>query len=172
MRTIGSPAELQRRRHLAVQRLLEGYSVEEVADFLDAHPSSVRRWLAVFRSAGPGGLAARAVPGRPAKLTRTQEKIVGRWLAESPTEHGFPTQLWTCPRLAQLIEEEWGIHLNPRYLSDWLRARDFTPQRPRRVPRERDERAIADWLARDWPRIKKRPGRGGRPSPSSMRADC
>ena len=101
---------------------------------------------------------AKPVPGRPGKLTTTQEKIALRWLTESPTHHGFETGLWTAARLGQLIREEFGIGLNARYLSTWLRERGYTPQKPERVPRERDPEAIAAWLESDWPRIKKRPG--------------
>jgi transposase len=158
MRTIGSPAELERRRRLAVQRFLEGFAAEEIADFLGVDDSSVRRWVRAFRRGGTQALTALPTPGRPAKLTHTQEKIVLRWLTDSPTQYGFPTELWTCRHLARLIEQEWGIALCPRYLHRWLRARGHTPQRPRRVPRERDDRRIDDWLARDWPRIKKRRG--------------
>jgi transposase len=156
MRTEGSAAELQRRRLLAAQRLQEGYSAEEIADFLGVAPRSVRRWAAAFRQRGAPGLAARPAAGRPPKLSRTQEKVVRRWLAGSPSEHGFPTELWTAARLARLIDEEWGIGFNPRYLAAWLRRRGFSPQKPQRVPRERDPQAIAAWLATDWPRIKKR----------------
>jgi transposase len=163
MRTEGSAIELERRRRLAVQRVHEGYSTAEVADFLGIDPSSVRRWVAAFRRHGADGLAARPAPGRPPKLTTTQEKIVRRWLADKPTEHGFATELWTAPRLARLIEQEWGIRFHPDYLTAWLRRRGFTPQRPRRVARERDEQAVAAWLAADWPRIKKRRGGGARP---------
>jgi len=97
-------------------------------------------------------------------LTPTQEKIVGRWLAGNPTEHGFATELWTAPRLALLIEQEFGIRFHPDYLTAWLRRRGYTPQKPRRVHRERDDEAIAGWLARDWPRIKKRRAGGAHPS--------
>jgi transposase len=162
MRTPGSPAELERRRCLAVQRVLEGYSCQEVADFLGVEARSVRRWVAAFGRQGPAALAALPVLGRPPKPAPSQERIVRRWLADSPAEHGFATQLWTAPRLAQLIEQEWDIRLHPDYLTRWLRRRDFTPQKPRRRPRERDEEAIARWLARDWPRIKKRPAGGAR----------
>ena len=34
MRSVGSPFELERRRCLAVQRVLDGYSTQEVAEFL------------------------------------------------------------------------------------------------------------------------------------------
>jgi transposase len=165
MRPNGSPVELEHRRRLAVQRVLEGYSTQEVADFLGVDPSSVRRWLAAFRRHGNEGLAPSPAPGRPPKLTPTQEKVVRRWLADSPTGHGFPTELWSGPRLALLIEQEFGVRFHPWYLSRWLRDRGFTPQKPQRVPRQRDPEAIARWLETDWPRIKKRPGGRRRTSP-------
>src|SRR6266566_98892 len=162
MRTTGSPDVLEYRRTLAVQRVAQGYSTQEVADFLGVDPRSVRRWLAAFRHHGDSGLVARPVPGRPPKLTSIQEKLVLRWLLDSPTEHGFATELWTAQRLAQLIEQEWGIDFNEHYLCAWLRQHDYTPQKPRRVPRERDDEAIAAWLTWDWPRIKKKRTGGAR----------
>ena len=161
MRTKGSPDELEHRRRLAVQRHLEGYSTHEVAEFLGISPRTVWRWLASFRDRGTEGLAARPVPGRPRKLALIQEKIILRWLRGSPLEHGFATELWTAPRLAQLIEEEFGIRFNHRSLCAWLKGRGFTPQKPQRVPRERDPGAIAAWLASDWPRIKRKARRQG-----------
>jgi transposase len=165
MRDQGSPSELERRRLLAVQRVLEGYSTEEVAEFLGVDPRSVRRWVAAHREAGDEGLLARPPSGRPPKLTYTQEKIIRRWLADKPTEHGFATDLWTGPRLAKMIRQEFAIELNPKYLSVWLRRRGFTPQKPRRVPRQRDPEEIAAWLQTQWPRIKKRPDAGTPISP-------
>lgn len=161
MRSAGSPDVLEYRRCLAVQRLAEGYSTREVADFLGVDPSSVRRWWVAFRCSGSDGLAARPVPGRPPQLPSTQEKIVRRWLADHPTEHGFTTDLWSARRLAQLIEQEFGVHFHPNYLVSWLRQRGYTPQKPRRVSREHDAAAVARWLAEDWPRIKSNARRRG-----------
>lgn len=127
-----------------------------MAEFLQVDPRSVRRWLAAYRRCGAAGLVARPAPGRPRKLTCTQEKIIRRWLSEAASEHGFSTDLWSTPRLAQLIEEEFGVRFHANYLCDWLRQRDYTPQKPRRVPREQDEAVIAKWLAEDWPRIKRK----------------
>jgi transposase len=172
MRSIGTPAALEWRRQLAVARLSEGYSAEEVADFLGVDPRSVRRWLAAFRRHGDAGLKASPVPGRPRKLSASQEKIVRRWLADCPTEHGFATELWTTPRLAQLIEQEWDIHFHPDYLTTWLRQRGYTPQRPQRVAREHDDEAVARWLAEDWPRIKKRRAAAARACCGWTRAGC
>jgi transposase len=162
MRTTGSPLVLEYRRQLAVQRIDEGYSIQEVADFLNVDPSSVRRWVATFRRQGADGLVARPVPGRPPKLTFTQEKIGCRGLADHPTEQGCATERGTAPDLARLIEQEWGVHFHPDDLTPWLRQRGFTPQKPRRRARERDDEALARWLEKDWPRIKRRRGGGAR----------
>jgi len=150
---------------LAVHRVQDGYSIGEVADFLGVDRRTVRRWVADFRQHGAAALAALPVPGRPPKLTHAQEKIVRRWLADNPTEHGFATELWSAPRLAQLIEQEFGVRFHPDYLTAWLRRRGYTPQKPRLVHRERDDEAIERWLAQDWPRIKKR-RTGGAPTSS------
>jgi transposase len=117
--------------------------------------------VAIFHRLRAAGLAARAAPGRPAKLSPAQEKIALRWLADSPTKHGFATELWTAGRLKQLIAEEWGIGFNEHYLCSWLRQRGYTPQMPQLVPRERNDEAIAHWLVNDWPRIKRKARRWG-----------
>jgi transposase len=161
MRSAGSSDVLEYRRYLAVQRVAEGYSTREVAAFLGVDPSSVRRWLQAYRDHGDAALRARPVPGRSPFLTTTQEKIVLRWLSDLPSEYGFATDLWSAPRLGQLIEQVFGAHFHPNYLSSWLRQRGYTPQKPRRVPRERDDAAIARWLAEDWPRIQRKARRRG-----------
>jgi transposase len=152
MRTAGSSAVLEYRRDLGIQCVTEGYSTQEVADFLEVDSSTVRRWVATA-TARSSGRASGSGPGRPAKLTSTQEKIVLRWLSEPPTEHGFLTDLWSAPRLSQLIEQAFNVQFNPDYLGTWLRQRGYTPQKPRRVPRERDDKRITRWLVEDWPRM-------------------
>jgi Winged helix-turn helix len=109
--------------------------------------------LSLGRSCFPGSTCQFHAPSP----FHAQEKVIRRWLADKPTEHGFPTDLWTGPRAAHMIRQEFGAEINPKYMTVWLRRRGFTPQKPRRVPRERDPEAIAAWFAADWPRIKKSP---------------
>jgi transposase len=156
MRRTGDPAVLEYRRRLAVERVLGGLSAKEVAAFLGVDVSSVRRWVRVYHRHGFAALAAEPAGGRPSKLTRTQEKIVFRWLADPATEYGFATELWTAARIAELMRDEWGVTFNARYLPRWLKARGFSCQKPERVPRERNAEAIAAWIRMDWRRIKKK----------------
>lgn len=162
MRPHGTPLELEHRRRLAVARVRDGYSADEVAEFLGVSGRAVRGWVAAFRDGGADGLGSRAVPGRPPKLTDDQEAVVLGWLDRPPTDLGFATDLWTAARVGQLIDRRWGIGFNHRYLADWLGRRGLTPQKPRRVPRERDPRAIAAWARDEWPRIQKTPAGGAR----------
>jgi len=142
------------RRQLAVARLNDGYSPQEVAAFLDVHVRTVFRWLAAFRARGPQGLLTAPHPGPRPKLSRRQDAQVRRWLQKPASAFGFPTELWTSKRLASLIRQRFGVSFNANYLCTWLRRRRFSPQKPRRVPRERDDEEIDRWLRDDWPRLQ------------------
>lgn len=170
MRTPGTAAELERRRYLAVQRLGDGYTAQEVADFLGVHLRTVRSWKAAYHHSRASGLKAKPPPGRPRKLTGGQERTVLTWFLKSPKSFGFPTELWTARRVAQVIARKWGVTFNPRYLNHWLTARGITPQKPQRVPREADRAAIDRWRTADWVRLQNGRDASGPPLPSSTSA--
>jgi len=111
--------------------------------------------MKAYRRGGDGALAGRDSSGRPRKLTRRQERQVLGWFRRSPRSFGFPTELWTAARTAQVIYRKWRIKFHPRYLSQWLAERRITPQKPRFRAREQDEDEVQRWLREDWPRIKK-----------------
>src|SRR4051794_7535474 len=102
MSTRGTAEEMERRRRLAVERVSEGYSQQEVAEFLGVSKSAVCTWVQAHRRGGPAALAAKPHPGKPPKLTAEQEQEVLSWFQRSPTEFGFGNELWTAGRVAQL----------------------------------------------------------------------
>ena len=144
-------------RILALLRWSQGWTQEEVAEFLGVHPRTVRRWRRRLRREGETGLSNRPRSGRPPKLSAAQAEQVLCWIEHNPRDFGFVTQRWTAPRLAAVIEEAFGVQLNHRYLNDWLRRHGVTPQIPERQPRERDPLLIEAWIRHQWPRIKKKP---------------
>ena len=93
---------------------------------------------------------------RPRFLTSAQEETVLGWLADPPTRHGLRTDLWTARRVADLIRTRLGVAFNPNYLREWLAKRGFSPQKPAKRARERDQAAIGRWVADDWPAIQKK----------------
>lgn len=157
MNTIrGSAAELERRRRLAVTRIAEGWPQTKVAAFLGVHPRTVRDWWARHQADPTHGLDAKPHPGRTPKLTPAQEGTVLSWFGRSATDFGFPNELWTAGRVAQLIQKEFGVRFHPHYVSAWLAQRRITPQKPDQQARERDPAQIEHWLAHDWVEVKKK----------------
>jgi len=144
-------------RILALLRCSQGWSREEVADFLGVHPRTIRRWKTRLRCEGEAGLSNRHRCGRPPKLSAAQTEQVLDWIDQSPQDFGFITERWTAPRLAAVIHEVFGVALNHRYLNDWLRRHGISPQIPERRPRERDPVLVKAWVRHQWPRIKKKP---------------
>ena len=69
---------------------------------------------------------------------------------------GFRGELWTCARVAAVIEAEFGVLYSRAHVSRLLKALAWTPQRPIERASQRDEAAIAQWRAVRWPELKKR----------------
>src|SRR4029450_6725005 len=80
MRPLGSPAELERRRVRAIDLLQREIPVHVVGGALGVDRRSVRRWKRAHRGQGRAGLRARPAPGRPPKLTTTQQRQLARFV--------------------------------------------------------------------------------------------
>lgn len=156
MRTHGSAQQLEQRRRQAMTLLDSHWSPQEVANHLGCSCRSVQRWQKAVKDEGLEALAAKPHPGREPFLTSEQkDDLLGRLFAGACSQ-GFDTELWTCPRVKQLIEREYGVAYHVDHVPRLLRALGFSPQKPQRRAAERDEEAIATWVHQDWPRIKKR----------------
>ena len=157
MRPLGSPVRLEQRRVEAIRLLEKGFGPVEVARKVGVERRSVRRWKATYRKWGREGLKAKPAPGRPPKLDGHRKRRLESCLLRGARAAGFPTELWTCPRVAQLIRRKFGIQYHVDHISRLLHAMGWSPQRPERRARERDERAIQRWVKGEWPRLKKKP---------------
>lgn len=172
MRPLGSPAQLEARRLKAWKLLREGVAPVDVARRLGVGRRSVRRWRAEADRKGSRGLDARPASGRPSRLTERWREALVNCLLTGARACGFPTDLWTCPRVAELIRRRFKVRYHVDHVSRLLRALGFSPQKPERRARERDEAAMRGWIRTEWPRVKKTPRGSGRRSGSSTRAAC
>lgn len=157
MRPMGNARQLERRRQRAIALLRDGRPPVEVARLVGVDRRSVRRWNAAHRRQGVAGLAARPVPGRPSKLTGRRRERLEALLLRGAEASGFESDLWTCPRIARVIRQRFGIRYHVDHIGRLLRSLGWTPQRPTRRAWERDEAGIQRWIKQDWPRIKKKP---------------
>jgi transposase len=140
-RPIGTAAELERRRRRSVEAINGGESPEVVARTFGVARASVYRWLKL--SHRTDGLAAKPHPGSPRRLSPQQHQRLEALLVKGAKTHGWSTDLWTCARIVVLIQRHFGVTYHHDHVGRILRERlDWTPQKPRRRARERDEAAI------------------------------
>lgn len=156
MRPQGNPKELEHRRQRAITLLQEGYQPVDVAKMLGVDRRSVRRWKASYRKKGQKGIQAMPAPGRPPKLNQNNLLKLEKTLLKGSQKAGFPTDLWTCPRVAQLIHSMFGVQYHVDHIGRLLHTLGWSPQKPERRAIERNEDEIKRWIKVDWPRIKKK----------------
>jgi transposase len=166
MRPKGSAAVLEDRRRRALALLKHRLSLNEVARRLGCAASSVMRWRNAIRRGGPEAIQVRTSPGRPPRLTSVHRGRLVKLLLQGPLAYGYRTDLWTTPRIGEVIRKHFGVRYHPDHVGRLLHQLGWTPQKPESRALQRDDVAIAQWKRKDWPRIKKTP-RGWGPISSS-----
>jgi transposase len=141
------------RRLQALHLREEGWHRQDVAEALDVTERSVSGWMAVARARGVHGLLSSPIPGRPPALSPPQRRMIPEFLWHGPEAYGFRGALWTCGRIAKVIEEEFGVAYDKGHVSRLLKQLQWTPQMPIRRASQRDEGAIRLWRTRTWPRL-------------------
>lgn len=131
MRPHGSSAQLEKRRRKAVALKEQGVRPTEIARRLGTTFRSVERWLQTHREHGPEGLKAKPAPGRPPKLTAQQREELVECLLQGALTHGFATDLWTCPRIAELIARRYGVTYHVDTIPYVMRGLGFSPPEAR-----------------------------------------
>jgi transposase len=157
MRPHGNQMQLEQRRFTALSLLKEGLLPGEISRKIGVDRRSVRRWNATFRKQGKTALKAIPVPGRPPKLKKNDKQKLEKILLQGAKRSGYPTELWTCPRIVQVISKRFHIDYHPAHLGRVLHALGWSPQKPERRAKERNEWAIAQWVKTNWEEIEKKP---------------
>lgn len=156
MSRIGTTEQLQERRHQAIALLEAGYSQVDIARRLGVSPGAVSQWKKAYTERGQVGLEGSKHPGPSQKLAPKQCERLVKYLLEGPRKHGWKTELWTLPRIAELIDRKFGVHYDQSGVWRLMRRLGWSCQKPERRARERDPDAIEKWRKEDWPRLKKR----------------
>ncbi len=154
-RTLGTKQEQEARRLAAGRLLLAGKKNVDVVHALKMSPSSVRRWKAIVQRDGLEGLRTKPVAGRPSKLSKERKKTLVRILLKGAQAAGFPSDLWTGKRVAQVIRRKFKVDYHPHHVLKLLRQLALTPQKPQRRARQQVPDTLDHWRDVAWPRIKK-----------------
>ncbi len=149
---------MEERRRAAARMFKRGVPQAEVARALQVSRQSVSRWYSKWRKGGPPAMKGAGRAGRLPRLSSRQLREVDRALRKGAKAHGFPTDLWTLHRVAEVIERVSGIRYHPGHTWRILKDMGWSLQRPARRAVERDEERVRTWVKERWPRVKKTPG--------------
>jgi len=160
---------LEKRRFQAVRLLQNGnLNQSEVARRVHVCRQTVSRWAEEFQAGGLEALQKAGRAGRKPELSEADRKRLEELLVQGPEKLGYETPLWTCARVAHLIDNEFGVEYHPGHVWKILDDLGWSCQRPVGQARERNEEAIRRWKRVEWPAIKKKPKpKGGRSSSST-----
>jgi transposase len=151
------PADgLEWRRFRALHLKRQGWSRQDIAEALGVSPVSVSRWFARVREGGLEALRARRSSGHPPKLSAAQKRLIPEFLWHGAEAYGFRGEVWTCARIARVIEVEFGVHYHKDHVGRLLKELRWTPQVPIRRAIQRDEEAIQCWRDAVWPELQRR----------------
>jgi transposase len=148
---------LEKRRLKAVKFFKVGLAHSEIARRLGVHRQSVGVWCRQWEKDGKNGLVSKGAAGPKCRLTPPQEETIAQAVRDGAVAAGYPTEVWTLPRLARLIQEQCGVKYHPGHVWHLLDRLGFSCQQPSRRALERNEPAIQRWQRHRWPALKKSP---------------
>lgn len=131
----------------------QGWKQCDIAVALDASEGAVSRWLAAARHGGPDALRSHPAPGAVPKLTPEQLRLIPDFLWHGAESYGFRGDVWTCERVAGVLDEEFGASYSKSQVSRLLKHLGWTPQVPITRAIQRDEEAIERWRTGSWPAL-------------------
>jgi transposase len=143
-------------RRLVVRALRGGMKQTVAAQQFGVSLRAVNKWAALDKAGGlralkPKRRGRRAGEGR---LTATQAaRIRALIVGKLPDQLKLPFYLWTRAAVASLIAREYGITVSLTTIGRYLKAWGMSPQKPVRSAYERNDAAIARWLAEDYPAV-------------------
>lgn len=152
---------MELRRMRAADLFERGVIPAEIARQVGVAHQVVSEWRKAWRQGGRDALRSAGRAGRKSKLTDAQFTDVRNALINGAEANGYSTDVWTVPRVAEVIEHVTGVSYHPGHVWYLLHDQlDWTWQRPARRAKERDDDAIQQWVKKRWLQLKKRQGAG------------
>ena len=151
------PADWQEaRRWRALVLKQQGWQQQRIAEALGVSKGAVSQWITLVREQGAEGLRTRPRSGAPCRLFPDELELWPALVAEGAEAYSFRGAVWTCARIAKLLEWVFGVGYHRGQVARLLKRLGWTPQRPWERAVQRDEAQITHWRTTVWEELKKR----------------
>jgi transposase len=142
-------------RRWAVEQVLKGGRVEDVAAGLGYNRSTVFGWMKRYGEDGLSALNTKARSGRPPKLSGLQRtKLLRMIVGADPRQLRFSFALWTREMVAELIDRDFGVVMSVSAIGRMLRRAGLSAQRPLWRAYQADAEAVEAWKTEKFPAIR------------------
>lgn len=121
-----------------VLNVLQGASSYEAARLYRDSPRTIEYWVHRLLSNGLAGLWEGERPGRPSRLSPSDQERLRNEIRRSPRDLGYDQNLWDGLLLSHHLEQHYATSLSVRQCQRVFHQLGFTLQRPRRQAHEAD----------------------------------
>ncbi len=133
----------------------QGWKQKEIARALGVTEGAVSQWFKKAKTQGVEALRHQPPPGATPKLSQEQRAQLPGLLKQGAEAFGFRGQVWTTARVAQMIQQQFGVSYHPAHCSRLLHNLRYSQQKPIQKATQRDEAAIQAWKEQRWDELKK-----------------
>jgi transposase len=137
----------------------DGKSVEHISQSLNISIKTVYNWFnmfAIYRFSWLLGYHYQG-RGRKSKLSKEQLSKLYSIIVAGPEEYGFDCGVWNAPMIACVIEKEFKVAYNPRYVCNLLYRIGITYQKAAfvscKMDDEEHQKKREEWSSKTWPEI-------------------
>ena len=147
-------------RRDAIKMIKRGDKKKDIAIFYGVHVNTVRDWWKLYRKEGVQSLTykKRGAKSENKKLLNPKQEIqIQKMITDTmPDQLKLDFALWTTKAIKELIMREFDICIGRRAIGNYLKNWGFTPQKPKKRAYEQCPKKVQNWLAEQYPAIKKR----------------
>ena len=148
-------ADYEALRRSCVELKQAGWKQADIARAFGLTQGWVSQTMKTHREQGDAGLTTGKRTGAPSRLTADQLDRLTKELAKGAEQHGFAGQVWTRPRINDVITKLFGVSYDPSQIGRLLKKVGWSRQKPALQAQQQDPQAVANWQAKRLPALKK-----------------
>ena len=108
----------------------QGWKQRDITEALGVGKGAVNQWVSQARAGGVAARRRRQPPDGVPKLGAQQRAQQPALLARGPAAGGFAGEIWTLSRVAQAMEQEYGVSYHPTPVGRILKDCSWSWQQP------------------------------------------
>ncbi|MCL2000862.1 MAG: IS630 family transposase [Planctomycetes bacterium] len=146
---------LEHLRFASIKLRRGGVSAPQIASAFGVATQTIYNWSNIGKTKGEKALESKITPGAPSALSDEQFDEILYSIQQPAGDFGYPTDLWSGPRLRHFIKKRFGITYHAKSMPRFLRRLGLKLLFPERRALEQDEEAVRLWKEIELPRIEK-----------------